>query len=276
MPAPHDGFLRANRLFWETVTPAHVNSAHYSEKRERLLAGRSVLDAKILELLGSLRGESVLQPYCHLGYDVLSLHRLGAEHIAGFDQDPHAIAVASRVAEQLELASARFMVSEPGTVPILDRKFDVILVTFGTICWIPEIQPWFAALARLTSPGGRIVIAELHPLLFSFDFLQASVPVHPLTSPLDRPITIRRHGSYAVPDDPRPTVSYNWNHSLGDVVTALRSVGFLVDRLGEYNSLPEGNGYPNLTPDSEGRWTPTPPLCEFPLMFTVNATFHGI
>src|SRR5262249_18500319 len=66
----------ANRLSWNAATDA--NNSHKQDQAEFFRAGGSTLYPEEVELLGDVRGKTLVHLQCNAGQDTLSLARLGA------------------------------------------------------------------------------------------------------------------------------------------------------------------------------------------------------
>src|SRR5262249_61621165 len=51
----------------------------------------------------------------------------------------------------------------------LPHEFDMVFVTWGAICWLPDISRWAQIVAALLHPGGSLYLAEAHPAAYVFD-----------------------------------------------------------------------------------------------------------
>ena len=74
--------LKTNRDAWNSKTPYHVDSKFYDVEGFR--AGASSLNPLELDLVASVKDQSLLHLQCHFGLDTLSFARLGA-HVTGLD-----------------------------------------------------------------------------------------------------------------------------------------------------------------------------------------------
>ena len=70
-------YLNLNKKLWNDRTIVHVNSEFYNN--ETFLKGKNSLNEIELNLLGNVRGKSILHLQCHFGQDSISLARLGAK-----------------------------------------------------------------------------------------------------------------------------------------------------------------------------------------------------
>ena len=113
----------------------------------------------------------MLHLQCHFGLD--SLARAGAR-VTGLDFSARAIDAARALAEELDL-EARFVegdVYDAGE--LIPARFDLVYVTWGTICWLPDIRGWARVAAAALRPGGRLFFADAHPFLLTLDDEKAS------------------------------------------------------------------------------------------------------
>ena len=111
----------------------------------------------------------------------------------------------------------------------------------GALCWLPDVKRWAAVVAALLRPGGRLFIREGHPVLWSLsdprpDGLLAIE--HPYFE-LAEPTVWDEGGTYVETDHVfTQTVTHEWNHGLGEIVTALLDAGMELTALEEHDSVP--------------------------------------
>ena len=68
---------------------------------------------------------------------------------------------------------------------------------------------------------------------------------------------------------------FEWNHGIGEIVTAVLDAGMEIRALREHRSL-EWQGLPSMTLSDDGRWRLPPEQADLaPLMFTLVATKPG-
>ncbi|MFK9813597.1 class I SAM-dependent methyltransferase, partial [Escherichia coli] len=84
---------------------------------------------------------------------------------------PLAIEAARELATELRL-EARFVLADlydaPSAIPE-PASFDVVYVTWGATCWLPDIRRWAEIVAGFLKPGGRLYYADAHPAAYIFD-----------------------------------------------------------------------------------------------------------
>lgn len=81
----------ANRSLWDAWTRVHASGSFYD--LEGFKAGGVRIRPYESELIGDVRGKSLLHLQCHFGIDTLSWARLGAR-VTGADLSPAAIDLA--------------------------------------------------------------------------------------------------------------------------------------------------------------------------------------
>jgi len=265
-----DRYLRANRETWDAWTRLHVGSAFYDVDGFR--AGRCTLDSIELEGVGEVRGRSLLHLQCHFGLGTLSWARLGAR-ATGVDFSGEAIAAARGLARETGL-DARFVQSDlynlPGT---LEGLFDVVFTSYGVLPWLPDLEAWGKVVARYLKPGGLFFIAEGHPLAMAVDDRPGAEGLHVFYPYFrrDEPMRFQERGSYAVPDAPIESVTYEWFHSLSEILGALLNAGLRILSFREY-PLAAWQMFPCLVRDANGFWTFPEGALQIPLTYTIQAT----
>ena len=231
-------FTEANRALWDKWTAIHVESAFYDVDRfmrggTRLGEGVRLAPHEIADV-GDVAGKDLLHLQCHFGMDTLSWARLGAR-VTGMDFSPKAIDEAKALARDLGI-EARFVCSDVYDLPdVLDGQFDVVYTSNGVLGWLPDIERWAAVVAHFVRPGGAFYINEGHPIMWAMDdFADVPRPHHHYWSTPDQPLALPVEGSYADPTaDVDHDLEYGWNHSLGEIVTALADAGLHIEMLRE-------------------------------------------
>ncbi|MFN2462807.1 MAG: class I SAM-dependent methyltransferase [Candidatus Dormibacteria bacterium] len=120
-----------------------------------LPAARSVVDRAALA-----PGERVVDVGCGTGNAALLAAAQGA-HVTGIDPAARLLEVARQQAAEREL-DARFVQGEAAAIPMEDASADVSLSVFGVI-FAPDAVAAVAEMARVTTPGGRIVLSAWIP-----------------------------------------------------------------------------------------------------------------
>jgi ubiquinone/menaquinone biosynthesis C-methylase UbiE len=231
-----DEYRQSNRSMWDELTEINARSKFYD--LDGFKAGRIVLNPLELEELGPyVAGKRLLHLQCHFGMDTLSWARMGAE-VTGVDFSPHAIELATAIATELNIP-ARFLCTDIYELPkLLDETFDIVFTSYGVLTWLSDLNGWAKLVARYLKPGGIFYIAEFHPFAMMlddesdtprlrYDYFDKDMLVFPNTT-----------GSYADRSvNVRTEFSYEWQHTLGEIISALCAAGLRIDFLHEHESM---------------------------------------
>ncbi|KRV46482.1 hypothetical protein AQ490_11325 [Wenjunlia vitaminophila] len=220
--------VRVNRTAWDLRTGVHLTSDFYPTRRVR--AGGSTLKPPERELVGEVRGLRLLHLQCHFGLDTLSWARLGAR-ATGVDLSPVAVRAARRLAAETGL-DARFVCADVQGFTDPGAPYDVVVSTYGVLCWLGDLPRWADSVAHNLRPGGRFVLVEFHPLLEVLHPGKVSGAGRYFGP--DRPPATWTQGTYADPAAPIRYREYRWQHPVGSVLDALIAAGLVLERVEEY------------------------------------------
>jgi SAM-dependent methyltransferase len=237
-----DDYRDVNRASWDDRVAAHTASPDYA-------VARFTEDASFLSevvsfdapRLGDIAGLDTVHLQCHIGTDTVSLARLGAR-VTGLDFSAPALEQGRRLAAAVGL-DVEFVESDLyGAPEVLGReRFDLVYTGIGAICWLPDIRRWAAVMASVMRPGGRLFMREGHPVLWSLadprpdSLLALEYPYFEQREP-----TVWDEGGTYVQTDQVFThnLTHEWNHGLGEIVTALFDAGLELTALEEHDSVP--------------------------------------
>ena len=235
-------YAELNRASWDERAPAHAASADYGFARFRDdPAHLSDVVRFDLPLLGSVDGLRGVHLQCHIGTDTVSLARLGAD-MTGLDFSPASLAQARRIA-RLAGADVRFVEAEvyDAAGALGPEPFDLVYTGIGALCWLPDIARWARVVAGLLRPGGRLFIREGHPMLWALDdprpdgLLAMEYPYFER----EEAMVFDEGGTYVDTDAVfTHNRTHEWNHGLGEIVTALMAAGMDLTGLVEHDSVP--------------------------------------
>ena len=237
-----EDYRTLNRASWDERAPAHAASPDYAV--ERFAADPGFLSDVVrfdLPLLGDVAGLRGVHLQCHIGTDTISLARLGAS-MTGLDFSPASLAEASSLAERTG-DDARFVQADvyDAASVLGTAAFDLVFTGIGALGWLPSVRRWAGVVADLLRPGGRLFIREGHPMLWALDdsraddLLVVDFPYFERTEP-----QVWDEGGTYVQTDAVFTHNrtHEWNHGLGEIVTALLAVGMELTALVEHDSVP--------------------------------------
>jgi len=274
-----------NRLSWNEATKAH--NSHKRDQARFLREGATTLFPEELELLGDVRGLSLVHLQCNAGQDTLSLAQLGAI-VTGVDISDEAIAFAERLAEESGISPTFTRTDVYDWLEQAARngqRFDVVFCSYGALCWLSDLRLWARGVAAVLRPGGRFVCVDFHPLLMVFDeqdwtlkypyfgegraftweqgigdYVAASGEVLAPSGYLDGVQGFR---------NPRRCHEFQW--TIGEIVTALLDAGLIISALKEY---PYSNGAKlcqRMRETPGKRLLPPEGMPSLPLMFGIVA-----
>ncbi len=264
-----DEFLHANLNLWNEYTDIHVRSAY---DVEGFKASKTDLHSIELEELGDVAGKTMLHLQCYFGMDSMRWARRGAT-VTGVDFSDRAIAAARQLNDELGLNCTFVHSNVLELTEHLEGQFDIVFTSYGVLPWLPDLKRWAQVIAHFLKPGGIFYIVELHPFALVFDDQSSEPELKVVYSYFHRPEPFEFSviGSYAdrTAHVEQP-VSYEWAHSMGDIVNALLEAGLNIQFLHEfpycvYKMLP-------FMEERDGWWRLPKEMPELPLMFSLKAT----
>ncbi len=225
-------YIEINRQSWNNRVDTHINSEFYD--LEGFINGKTSLNSIELDLLGDINGKTILHLQCHFGQDTISLSRLGAE-VIGVDLSDKAIDCAKKIAKDTN-SNTDFICCDVYDLPkYLDKQFDIVFTSYGTIGWLPDLNKWAEIISRYLKPNGKFVFVEFHPVVWMFDDNFEKIGYNYFNSGA---IVESENGTYA---DKTADISQEyvaWNHGLGEVVNSLIKNGLEINNLDEYDYSP--------------------------------------
>jgi len=268
---PSDEFLAANRRNWDERVPIHRRDRTGFYAVERFLAGDKQLHAIELGELGDVAGKRLIHLQCHFGIDTLILARHGAI-TTGLDFSPAAIAEARRLAAKTGLAAEFVCANVYDARQTVAGDFDIAFVTWGTICWLPDLAGWAQTIADLLAPSGYLYFADAHPNMLILEEKDGRlVHEYPIDTPVDRPLVFDEPHTYSGDTVPlAASRTYQWIHSLSRIIGALRGAGLSIDFLHEHPDLP-WPFFPMFVRGEDGMWRLPDTIPAFPLSVSLRA-----
>lgn len=218
-----------NKTSWNQRTGVHVKTDFYDI--EGFKKGKTSLKFIELDALGDVNGKSLLHLQCHFGQDTLSWEREGAI-ATGVDFSDEAIRQAKSLRDELGM-KAEFIESNIYDLKDnLDKKFDIVFTSYGTIGWLPDLDKWGEIVGHFTKPGGIFYIVEFHPYLWTLDDNFDKIVYPYFTTP--EPISEVCKGTYADRNADISHMEHGWDHSLAETIMPLIKNGFTIKEFEEY------------------------------------------
>jgi SAM-dependent methyltransferase len=255
-----------NRANWDDRVPVHLTSEFYD--LEAFRAGGSSLRPFERAEAGEVTGKRLVHLQCHIGLDTLSWARNGAL-VTGLDFSEPAIEAARSLAAELAVDASFVAADAYDAVTALDgRRFDVVYTGTGALVWLPDIPRWAGVVAALLQPGGFLYLVEGHPFAQILDDAQGRTIVRDYFD--DQPQV--EDYPYTYTDGPAltNTRSVQFQHQLGQIVTALADVGLRIDFLHEHD-FDAFQRFESLE-RHDGQYRFPAGLTRVPMMFSLRAT----
>lgn len=229
---PQSNYIKVNKDLWNARTEVHLTSEFYNVNE--FIKGKSSLNDIELNLLGDVKGKSILHLQCHFGQDSISLARLGAT-VTGVDLSENAIAHATTLAQTTN-QQLTFICCDVYDLPIhLNEQFDIVYTSYGTIGWLPDMDKWASIVSRFLKPQGKFVFVEFHPVVWMFDNDFKTIQYSYFKK---EAIVETENGTYADKNAPIQHESITWNHGMSEVLNALLNQKLVVDVVNEYDYSP--------------------------------------
>ncbi|HRG91477.1 MAG TPA: class I SAM-dependent methyltransferase [Chitinophagaceae bacterium] len=240
-------YFQANKELWNQRTTVHLDSAFYN--LEGFKKGETVLTPIELSELGVVKGKNLLHLQCHFGMDSLDWARRGAS-VTGVDLSDKAISEAQKLNSEMGLDASFVCCNVLDTSAHVPGQFDIVFTSYGTIGWLPDLQPWAKMIAEKLKPGGIFYIAEFHPVVWMFDddFTRIAYSYEN-----QEVIITENQGTYTDRSADIKGKEYSWNHSISEVLNALIGAGLQIKQFNEHMYSP----YPcfrNVVEFEPGKW----------------------
>jgi SAM-dependent methyltransferase len=188
--------------------------------------------------------------------------------VVGVDLSDKAIAVATDLATQTGVDTT-FVCCDIYDLPNhLDRKFDIVFTSYGTVGWLPDLDKWAGVIAKFLAPTGKFVIVDFHPVVWMLDDDFRDIKYSYFNT---GPIREQISGTYADRDASLTQDYIEWNHSLSEILNALIASGLQIELLNEYDYSPH-DCFKHTIEFSPGRFRIEHLEDKIPLTFAVVAT----
>ncbi|WGH76912.1 class I SAM-dependent methyltransferase [Tenacibaculum tangerinum] len=225
-------YVEINRQSWNNRTEIHLKSKFYD--LDNFIKGKNSLNNIELNLLGDVKGKTILHLQCHFGQDTISLSRLGA-NVIGVDLSDKAIESAKQIAKNTN-SNTKFICCDIYDLPNhLNEKFDIVFTSYGTIGWLPDLDKWAKIISNFLKPNGQFVFVEFHPVVWMFDDNFEKIDYRYFNSGA---IIETENGTYA---DKKAAITQSyvmWNHGISEVINNLINNELEINSLEEFDYSP--------------------------------------
>jgi SAM-dependent methyltransferase len=225
-------YKTVNKKLWNDKVDIHIDSDFYSVNE--FIGGKKMLNSIELDLLGDVRGKSILHLQCHFGQDSIELSRMGAA-VTGVDLSDKAIDKAGWLAKECG-TDTKFVCSDIYDAPNhITEKFDIVFTSYGTVGWLPDMDKWATVVNHFLKPGGFFVFAEFHPVVWMMDYDFQKIEFSYFNQ---GPIVEELEGTYTDRNAELKNKEISWNHNIAEVLGSLLEQGLELEAFREFDYSP--------------------------------------
>jgi SAM-dependent methyltransferase len=255
-----DERVEVNQRRWAEMAALHETT---------YFTGDHALDEELVAFevaeLGPIEGQRVCHLQCHIGGNSIALARLGAT-VVGVDFSDVALDIAQRRAHEdgVENRVSFVCATVDDAVAATGGAFDGVYTSWGVLCWLPSIGEWAQVVCELLRVGGWLYLADTHPYATA-----ARWPSYRYGGTVG--IFDEDQGDYTDLDARfEHPEAWEWNHGIGEVVTALAAAGMRISWLHEHTTVGWNLSDASLAQRADGAWEI--PGSTLPLSFSLRAT----
>lgn len=250
-------YFAINQKAWDKRAKVHVASEMYDVPG--FLRGKSSLKEIVLAEMPDVNGKRLLHLQCHFGLDTMSWARKGAI-VTGVDFSPVAIEKANEIKKQAGL-EAEFICSDVYTFgERVEPEYDIVFVSYGALCWLPDLQKWAETVSKSLKPGGQLLLVEFHPfydMTCGYSYFSANEP------------DVDEEGTYTENCPGELSTMASWPHSLSETINALIGAGITIEHLNEFAYSP-CNCFEGLEEREKGRFYVANAKHAVPLVYSIK------
>lgn len=237
---PHD-VVTQNLRAWNEVAPRHAQ-LNFERTRDTIASSSGhYLDADFRDYLVTavgLEGKTVAQFNCNNGRELISAVQLGARKGYGFDFSKEFLEQA-RILASVSDADVEFVETNIYEMPrAFDAQADILILTSGALCWMPDLRGYFEVARRVLRPGGALVIYETHPFLEMFKLDRERSPGESLVPHysyfMNEPVKSTNGLDYYSNTVYGKEVVYWYHHTISEIMQSIIDAGFAIRRFREF------------------------------------------
>ncbi|WP_061240887.1 bifunctional 2-polyprenyl-6-hydroxyphenol methylase/3-demethylubiquinol 3-O-methyltransferase UbiG [Ectopseudomonas composti] len=269
-----DDSFELNKANWNERAALHAASPDY-QVQKFIDSAEHLSDVVRFDLprLGDIRGLEALHLQCHIGTDTLSLARLGAR-LTGLDFSCASLEQARRLAEACQQGIQFVEASVYEAAQKLgEQRYELVYTSIGALNWLPRIDDWAQNVATLLKPGGRLFLREAHPILLSLDeSCEDELRIaHPYFEHREPQVWDDEQTYVQTDAKLTATLTHEWNHGLGEIISALLRHGLTLTALEEHDSVPWEALPGQMQLGADGEWRLRSRPERLPLSYTLQA-----
>jgi SAM-dependent methyltransferase len=141
---------------WINLAPAWIREAREGANPTRT----GLLDRPMLQACGNVEGFRILDCGCGEGRFCRMLAAQGAAYVLGLDL----CAPMVEAAQELQSDCTEYRVADAQDLEFLDPESFDLCVSYLNQCDLPDFMANNRAVFRSLKPGGRFIVANLHPM----------------------------------------------------------------------------------------------------------------
>ena len=216
-----DNYYDQNRKHWNDKAKIHSSKSSEFYDLESFLKGTSTLLPIEKNTLGDVRNKTILHAQCHIGFDTISLARLGAK-VTGVDFSSDALIKAKEFANhfQVPVSFIQSSILDLPKTTLKKESFDIVYASYGVLCWIADLDSWTASLASYLKKGGTFLLIDDHPLVSLFELEDNKYEIRYNYFKNDEPFEFIQEESYTGQkiSSEEGKKAYEWNHSIDEII----------------------------------------------------------
>lgn len=254
-----------NKKLWNAKTPIHVKSAFYNQSKF-LEQGNSLNEVELNEV-GDVEGKKILHLQCHFGQDSISWQKKGAE-VTAIDLSDEAIEVAKKLNVQMN-TNVHFICCNVYEInDHLTEQYDIILTSYGTIGWLPDLSIYTKLIHSFLKPGGFYYIVDFHPFIWTLDDEYTQFGYNYFNTGV---ISEEIDGTYADREATIRLKEHGWNHPTSELLNALLQTGLKLEFFNEFD-FSAYNCFPKMEERGTGKWQFEHFKNRIPYMYSLKAS----
>jgi ubiquinone/menaquinone biosynthesis C-methylase UbiE len=183
------------------------------------------------------------------------------------DLSDEAIKLAKEINAELDLNAEFVSCNVYDLKAHLDRKFDIVFTSYGTIGWLPDLDKWAEIIAHFLKPGGIFYIVDFHPVLWMMDENFEHIKYNYFNTEV---ITEEISGTYTDREAPIRSVEHGWNHPFAEILNALLKHNLQIQQFNEFAYSPY-NCFNNLEQGDDAMWRIKGMNEKMPMVYSIKA-----
>ena len=145
-----------------------------------------------------------------------------------------------------------------------------MFTSYGVLNWLPDITRWAEVVSNHLKPARVFYIVEFYPFADVFEPSESG-DMTPTYGYFHHELFFEGGDPSYASKEVIETPTYEWPHSLGDIVCALIDAGLRIEFLHEF-PFTQYQAYPVMERGDDGWWRLPKHNESFPQMFSIRAT----